>query len=89
MIQPGDLVVVVRACCESRAKEGLGWVFTATHTNMWHGGVCGSCGTPFSRQVSAQRPSIEGLECAPESWLLKIPPLTEEESTEGVESVKC
>lgn len=87
MIEPGDLVVVVHACCEETASAGLGWVFTAATPFEYVPRRCVFCGTPFEGRASAERQSAQGLSCAPLAWLRKIRPLTEEESTEGVESV--
>lgn len=77
-IEVGDLVVMVRACCDVMARRGLGipWVVKYTWTAS---SQCKHCGSfiPNHTMATATREFSRGNDYAPVAWLKKIPPLRE------------
>ena len=83
-IRVGDLVVVVRTCCEKTAQESLGITGKVTlirSTTM----RCEYCLSFMKTNWKAHFETECTFKCAPLSWLRRIPPLSELESTEHKE----
>lgn len=74
-IEVGDLVVVVRTCCDRLYQVGGGRIGTVTelaHDEDWDCLFCGASGSGTkARAFSGQ------YDAAPVAWLRKIPPFPE------------
>ena len=75
-IEVGDLVIVVRVC-PCGACKCLGHIYQVLGFGM--DVICGACGTLYKTPAALLNPVWRG---APLSWLKRIPPLAELESTE-------
>lgn len=84
-ISVGDLVVEIRACCATRHIKAAGWIFRVSgfDNHTWSCGYCGIRGTE-TRAIAETK--SEDKECAPLSWLRRIPPLGELDEAERKES---
>jgi hypothetical protein len=93
-IREGDLVMVVRTCCSATAAMAVGipWVVgkVYTHPSGWYCDACGA-NTPNAPVKFARSATKfgQGCDCAPFSWLKKIPPLSEPSHTERREEIEA
>ena len=83
-IKVGDLVVVVRTCCAETAKQSLGVIakVVSIHKTTMR---CMYCRAFMTMDRKAGFDVTGKFNGAPLSWLRRIPPFSELESTEHKE----
>lgn len=88
-IKAGDLVVVMRSCCQATAIA-VGRLFRVRLIRDCRplGIRCEHCGETWRSQMAEAEKSTEVLDHAPIPWLKRIPPLEELERDKLTEKLK-
>ena len=90
-IAVGDLVMVVRTCCDLPAQEGvrMGLPWTVQLIANLKVSRCPKCGfTDNGRYAASNEIKRNGWNCAPVEWLKRIDPPAQMESTKTDEPMK-
>ena len=89
-IKVGDMVMVVRVCCERAIKEsvrmGLPWTVISLEPLR---GCCPSCVFNGPDFFARRNNLSSGWNGTPATWLKRIPPLSELESEKYEEEIKA
>ena len=88
-IKVGDLVMVVRTCCDFPIQDGvrLGLPWSVHVVATLTPGRCPNCGFTATRVAGSREIKREGWNCAPLEWLKKIDPPAQDETTDQPEEL--